>query len=913
MPPPPVRRTRAGGGAPKSSPIPVLVSKGRKMTEALNPKWRHTAEHGESAPSALFYSIDALVREDKPDERVRADAGDATRLAAELRRDASLRVAFHKLPGSNRIEGQVGLFGTAAEDVSARDLKWVFGSTLFLGEQPTAGEPLDRGLPQFDSAYELVRVVIAPAEHEQEPDAFDMRSDLVDRFPPQRRPTYAAPTTDGWDSTAYQLKMMAQSECELLAWTDLGPATDLEQEMVVDELNAIYTYAGLGRNTGSVLRARTVIAARGLVPPMVRAALSRRSRELRLQQLDPAEAVRLWNDPVPELAGHAVSQTHAEALVGVPGVWGLKGVGMPTRERAVPDRALDPMPLAPSRPIRLGWARDAFEERADVMMDVDDCLRHTLVIGASGAGKTTTISQLVIELMGAGAQAIYFDPHGDGAERVVGVRSKLPMSSEVLYIRHGDRAHPARMNPLSEEDEERREQATAELLELIAAMIDPNKTGMFGELGKRLFTVIADGLREVLGMHTSISDVLAVAVDRDKIVALRDAIREKNPGMAQRLQSEILGLSSSEYSDRMGWFASRLQPFLRTPVLREILGSGAKSIDLLSAIDAGQSLIIDLGSLQIGEEPARVLGALWLLELLNAIARRADRSRPVVVVVDEAHLYTFGALPKLLAQARKFGVGVVIATQSPENLSPELARAIEANVGSVVTLRVGIDQAEAAARRLGGWPVNELSRLPDLTAATSLSRGGVPTTQFTLHVDYFQRQDEAGWTSDLIEQAAETAYAASVERIWSPFRAIEPRSDAAVLARINEFSKEDRAGARAESLTDRTEDARMRRELTVLQQIRARQAQLSVAQTEEHDGLYDLILLQRGDQLIQVVKEIRDVTGLGLAESKMLADNVGGAILRGVPWSMASQLADRLKLVGANANIVEAAGEGGAR
>ena len=737
--------------------------------------------------AARLYRVEALVREDKPEERAKADAGDAVRLAAELRHDAAIRGAFRKGPGTSRIEGGIWLFGSAAQEVSYRDLRFVFGSTLFLSKDAIPADHADATAlwprASFGAAHELTRATIASAEYEPEPAPFDMRSDLRDRFPPRMRPTYAAPTTDGWDSWAYLLKLMAQSEGEFVAWWDLAPATELEQQIVVDELNAIYTYAGMGRNTGSVVRARTVIAGVDQVPPMVRTALSRRSRELRLQALDPAAAMRLWNEPVTELAGHATSQTHAEALTGLPGVWALKGVGMPTKERSVPDRPLDPMPLAPVSPIRLGWATDAFGQRVDVALDASDLVRHCFIEGQSGSGKTTTIAQLVWSLTHSGYQVIYLDPHGDGAARAAAYCSTL---DEVVthYIRHGDRQHPIRLNPIAEEDAESRERVLAELLELIQVMLDPNKEGMVGERFKRTFTLITQATYEIFGPRTSLTDVLALSLTKEGLQTLARAVRPRSADAAVRLDSELIGLGDKEFADLISWFTSRLQPFLRTPALREILGTGEDAVDMLSVIEKGENLIVDLASLELGEDIARVLGALWLLKVRQAMGRRKDRKRPVVLLVDEAHLYTFGALPGLLAEARKFGIGIVVATQAADNLTPRLARAIEANVGSAISLRTGINAANASSERLGGWPAMQLTRLEDLTAAASLSRGGMPTSAFTLHVDHFDVVEAEGWHAERIAEAATAAAEQSHKILWAPYADSHVLDDASVLGNV---------------------------------------------------------------------------------------------------------------------------------
>lgn len=845
----------------------------------------HTAELPPIPRRATVYPIDALVRENNPSERAQSDAADLVRLVAELGPDAGIRVAFRKVAGEGRIEGHVALFGSATTEVTRNDLRFVFSNTLVLGA-PLAAEASgllspECSLPVFTSAYELSRVAIASTEFEPDPAPLELRADPSDRFLPPTRPTYAAPTADGWDSTAFVLKLMAQAEDEIWTWTDLAPASALEQQMVVDELNTIYTYAGIGHHAGTVVRARTVIAGIGPVSPMVRSGLSRRSRELRLGLLDPSAATRLWADPVVELAGHAASQTHAEALTSIPGVWTLNGLGMATRERPVPDRILDPIPPAPTVPIRLGWATDTFTRRIDAVEDITDLLRHTFIEGRSGGGKTTLLAQLFWSITRAGYQAIWLDPHGDGVQRAAAYSSSLD-GTTTYYIRHGDREHPVRINMFAEKDAESRERMLAELLELIQVMLDPNQEGMVGERFKRSVSLVAQAAFELFGSHTSITDVLALTLTKQALRELRDAIRHRALDLAIRLDAELIQLGDKEFAELISWLVSRLQPFLRTPALRDILGTGEDSVDLLEVIDSGRNLLIDLASLDLGEDVARVLGALWLLKLRNAIARRKDRTRPVVLLVDEAHLYRFGALPSLLAEARKFGIGIVIATQAADNLTPRLARAIEANCGSSIALRIGVNAAAAAAERLGGWPARQLTRLADLTAAAALSRNGIPTPAFTLHIDHFTVIETEGWTTETIEHQAKVVFDASMKVLWEPYRDLHVLEDSNVISLVRT------AGARtrpAPAATERPDD------------------RMPVHSNTMHE-VCDVILDACGNRPIQVIKTIREATGLGLSATKSLTDTPGSTIIRGVPHQRAKEIQRGLIALGADVRVI---------
>lgn len=147
-----------------------------------------------------------------------------------------------------------------------------------------------------------------------------------------------------------------------------------------------------------------------------------------------------------------------------------------------------------------------------------------------------------------------------------------------------------------------------------------------------------------------------------------------------------------------------------------------------------------------------------------------------MIVVDEAHLFSYGALPQLLAQARKFRIGVVLATQHLGQLTGELADAVESNTGTFVALRSGLQSAGRASTRLGGWPVTDLVRQPALTGAAALSRSGVVSTPFLLHLDQHarvRRLQRAGTVGERVAASVETRSAA----LAAPHRSLRPVSD----------------------------------------------------------------------------------------------------------------------------------------
>ena len=68
---------------------------------------------------------------------------------------------------------------------------------------------------------------------------------------------------------------------------------------------------------------------------------------------------------------------------------------------------------------------------------------------------------------------------------------------------------------------------------------------------------------------------------------------------------------------------------------------------------------------------------------------------------------------------------------------------------------------------------------------------------------------------------------------------------------------------------------------------------------EEAKDEFDVILTGIGDKKIQVIKEVRAMTGLGLKEAKELVEKAPTAVKEGIPKEEAEQLKTKLEEVGA--------------
>lgn len=66
---------------------------------------------------------------------------------------------------------------------------------------------------------------------------------------------------------------------------------------------------------------------------------------------------------------------------------------------------------------------------------------------------------------------------------------------------------------------------------------------------------------------------------------------------------------------------------------------------------------------------------------------------------------------------------------------------------------------------------------------------------------------------------------------------------------------------------------------------------------------FDVILLAVGDKKIQVIKEVRAITGLGLKEAKGLVDEAPKPVKEGIAKDEAEKIKEQLEGVGAQAEV----------
>ena len=74
------------------------------------------------------------------------------------------------------------------------------------------------------------------------------------------------------------------------------------------------------------------------------------------------------------------------------------------------------------------------------------------------------------------------------------------------------------------------------------------------------------------------------------------------------------------------------------------------------------------------------------------------------------------------------------------------------------------------------------------------------------------------------------------------------------------------------------------------------------AVAEEKDE-FDVVLISQGDKKIQVIKEVRAITSLGLKEAKELVEGAPKPIKEGVPKDEAEKIKEKIEAAGGQVDI----------
>jgi len=362
--------------------------------------------------------------------------------------------------------------------------------------------------------------------------------------------------------------------------------------------------------------------------------------------------------------------------------------------------------------------------RRAVALGVVDGRFHAHIVGATGSGKSTLLANLVLADVAAGRGVVVIDPKGDLVEDILARLPERALGRLVLIDPKETDAPPA-LNVLEGEPAEL---AVDHVVSVFARIF----SAWWGPRTDDVLRSACATLRRLPG--ATLADVPLLLTDAAFRAPLVNSLSDRSglKGFWQAYDA----LSPAGQAQVIGPIMNKLRAVLARPIARDLFGSATSSFNMADVLDGGV-LLARLPKGSVGEDTARLVGALLVAAVWQAATARADtHARPdATLYIDECQ--NFLALPTglddVLAEARGYHLSIVLAHQHLGQLPRDIAEAASANARNKIYFCCSPEDARVLARHTEPYlKVYDLCHLDAHQVACRLVVAGKDLHAFTL-------------------------------------------------------------------------------------------------------------------------------------------------------------------------------------
>ena len=157
-------------------------------------------------------------------------------------------------------------------------------------------------------------------------------------------------------------------------------------------------------------------------------------------------------------------------------------------------------------------------------------------------------------------------------------------------------------------------------------------------------------------------------------------------------------------------------------------------------MDSQKILIVNLSKGRIGEMNANLIGMMIVGKLLMAALSRVDidtnARKDFYLYIDEFQNFTTDSIATILSEARKYRLDLVIAHQFIKQLADKIRDAVFGNVGSIMSFRIGPDDAEFMKNKFEPvFTPQDLMNIDNLNAHVNLLVHGQTARPFNIKLE----------------------------------------------------------------------------------------------------------------------------------------------------------------------------------
>jgi len=343
-------------------------------------------------------------------------------------------------------------------------------------------------------------------------------------------------------------------------------------------------------------------------------------------------------------------------------------------------------------------------ERKEVRMLPADRARHLYVIGKSGTGKSVFLENIAVQDIANGEGVCVIDPHGDLVDAVL-ARSPRSRLQDIIVFDPAEVDRPQGLN-LLEYDPKYPEQKTFvinEMIKIFDKLYDLRQTGgpMFEQYMRNAMLLIMDDPAS----GSTLMEISKVLADPDyrryKLLRVKDpVVYDFWVKEAQKAGGE------ASLANMVPYITSKLNQFVANDIMRPIIGQQHSAFNFREVMDTRKVLLVRLSKGKLGDINAYLLGLVIVGKLLMAALSRTDlpeyQRKNFFLYIDEFQNFITDSIAVILSEARKYRLSLTMAHQYIGQLvngnDTKIRDAVFGNVGTVVSFRIGVEDAEVLAK-----------------------------------------------------------------------------------------------------------------------------------------------------------------------------------------------------------------------
>jgi len=355
-------------------------------------------------------------------------------------------------------------------------------------------------------------------------------------------------------------------------------------------------------------------------------------------------------------------------------------------------------------------------------------MEHWHLVAGSGHGKTQTLQHIILGDLKANdpPALIVIDSQGDMLRKLQRL-ALFEDSDRLILIDPEDEYSPAlnmfdvRNDRLRGYSRSVREQVEAGIIELFNYVFGALASDLTAKQG----TAFAYITRLMLSIPGATIHTFRELMETPDASRFREHIDKLDPTARAFFDNQFFNRTA--FGETRQQIARRLYTVLQVPAFERMFASPANKLDMFTALQERKVILINTSKALLKNDASALFGRYMIALTLNAAFERVavpeSQRPPAYLIIDEAAEYFDATLERLLAQARKFRLGVLFAHQHMDQLSPTLRSAVAANTS--IKMAGGVSDHDA--RQLAP----DMRTSPDFIAAT---RKQASSTEFACYV-----------------------------------------------------------------------------------------------------------------------------------------------------------------------------------